>query len=652
MNPSRMIVYVGLLALLLPATASSLKVQEVWPDDTPHQGFGEPYFGDLDGDGDLDIVLVHHGEGVYVWRNDGGDAWTEMTTEDFSSIGDPHGVAMGDYDGDGDLDIFVSRGAAGGGLVGQKYDRLLRNEGGFRFTEIAGEAGVENKDGRGRTPLWFDHDGDGDLDLLVLNLSTPHVLYRNDGGTFTDITQSANLAAVSDQLFIRHPVDLDGDGDMDLLFGGHVADAYFENRGGAFFDETAGVGLPFAGGTSCFAMADYDRDGDLDLFVARNWGDKKRQVYWDAGRIAFADKRGMQAPGLDIDASGSLRFVLYANSRPASGGIFLGEDKVRVGEHDFVLAPTHSDLQGEPSFRLDSDPAYYIWRAGGDWHIRWNEGKKNPYMYGEIHAQGGSIKNVRKVDIPEPEIPPYRDQLFRNDGGLFTDVTDEAGIPSRPEDRSPGAAWADFDEDGWPDLYIVRAGLRVAGDAPDVLLRNRGDGTFKDISRVVPTGKKGGKVGNGQGAGAADVNGDGRPDLFVKWGHAEPVPGMGPDRLFLNPVSGKRILVELRPTQSAPGAHGAKVAVQVGPHVQLREHWGFAGGTSFGQAAAAPLHFGLGKAAGADRITVEWPSGLVQTAEDVPAGTRVVFQEGGPVTTSPKGDPRLPPRPLMEGGLR
>jgi hypothetical protein len=246
----------------------------------------------------------------------------------------------------------------------------------------------------------------------------------------------------------------------------------------------------------------------------------------------------------------------------------------------------------------------------------------------------------------------FRDQLLRNDGGVFTDVTDQARIPSKPEHRSPGAAWADFDEDGWPDLYIVRAGLRVEGDAPDVLLRNRGDGTFGNISRVVPTGKKGGKPGNGESASAADVNGDGTPDLFVKWGHAEPVPGMGRDRLYLNPVSSGRVLVELRATLSAPGGYGAKVWVEVGPHRQLREHWGLAGGTSFGQSAAAPIHFGLGKASAADRITVEWPSGEVQVAVEVPAGTRVVFQEGGPVTTSPGDDPRMPPRPLMEGNIR
>jgi len=648
LTDSGRLVWAGLLLLLVSATASSLDIPEVWSDTSRHQGFGEPYFGDLDGDGDLDMVLVHHGEGVYLWRHDGGRVWTEVTPADFASVDDPHGVALGDYDGDGDLDVFVSKGAASGRTVGKKVDPFFRNEGGFQFTEITREVGTDNTWGRGRSPLWFDHDGDRDLDLLILNYSSPHILYRNDGGVFTDITDSANLRRIGNLQVIRHPVDLDADGDMDLIVGGQAPDAYFENREGAFYNVSSRVGLGDYHGASTFAMADYDRDGDLDLFVARNWSDKKQQVFWNAARIAFSDKRTNVIPGLDFEATGILRFCLFRNSDPASGRIYLGAAKKLLEQHEFVLDPTSPDLVGEPAFGLLDKPAYYIWREAGLWHLRWNESDNGPYFYGEVQAEGGAVISVDKVDILEPQVQAYRDTLYRNDGGYFVDVTDQARIPTYNGVRTSGVAWADFDEDGWPDLYLVRPGLRVVGDAPDLILWNRRDGTFKNLSHVISTGRQGDAEGQGEGVAALDLNGDGPPDLFIKSGHAEPEPGAGRDKLFLNTRHRRRILVELKPSFSAPGAVGARVTVQVGPHRQLQENWGFAGGTSYGQGSGIPLHFGLGKAAAADVITVQWPAGQVQTALNVAANSRVVFWEGGPVTTA--SSDRRPPRPRLEVG--
>ena len=94
-----------LLVQGLPAASLAWEVAEVWPDRTRHQGWGEPCLGDLDGDGDLDLVLNHHGEGIAVWRNDGRGSWRDVTPGYFVAtppnrwdVMDPHGLALGCHD--------------------------------------------------------------------------------------------------------------------------------------------------------------------------------------------------------------------------------------------------------------------------------------------------------------------------------------------------------------------------------------------------------------------------------------------------------------------------------------------------------------------------------------------------------------------------
>ena len=190
-------------------------------------------------------------------------------------------AAWGDYDNDGDLDLYLAR--------DNLPNFLFQSDADGTFTNVAVEAGVADQ-GRGRTAAWADYDGDGSLDLYVANfgprntISNP--LYRNNGdGTFTDVGPEAGVADQGRAQGIAW-ADYDNDGDQDLFVANRdAASRLYQNGGdGTFTDVTAisGVTMDTAGGV---AWGDYDGDGDLDLFVTG--GD-----CCGAGKLLLNDGRG------------------------------------------------------------------------------------------------------------------------------------------------------------------------------------------------------------------------------------------------------------------------------------------------------------------------------------------------------------------------
>jgi len=218
-------------------------------------------WGDMDNDGDLDLVLVGEsydlpqGDYAQVYRNDGNGVFA--LAADLTGLYEGK-VALGDYDRDGDLDIALS-----GRTVGS---RIYRNDGGS-FTDIVA----------GLPPLmysavaWGDYDNDGDLDLALFggngSVATHFDIYRNNGGTFTAL--GAGLPPV--HFGELDWADYDNDGDPDLLMAGLLATGtwiarVYRNDGGAFAD--AGLGLAAMENAATSAWGDYDNDGDLDIIIA------------------------------------------------------------------------------------------------------------------------------------------------------------------------------------------------------------------------------------------------------------------------------------------------------------------------------------------------------------------------------------------------
>ncbi len=241
--------------------------------------------GDVDGDGDLDLVI---GNGAFgdpqqnrLYRNDGAGVFTDATATHLPArLDHTRDVALGDIDGDGDLDLVVGNGflyQSPYTLTYGEQNRLLRNDGQGHFTDVTATQLPVDDDFTQAVALG-DVDGDGDLDLVCGNTdslfqSGQNRLYTNDGqGHFTDAT-AAQFPAVNDKTDGLAFGDVDGDGDLDLVAGNYFwagqANRLFVNDGAGTFADATVLRLPMTGhNTADAALADLDGDGDLDLVCA------------------------------------------------------------------------------------------------------------------------------------------------------------------------------------------------------------------------------------------------------------------------------------------------------------------------------------------------------------------------------------------------
>ena len=498
----------------------------------------------------------------------------------------PGGVAVFDYNGDGRPDIFFTNSAAAPALDKRgaaDWNRLYRNDGGMRFTDVTDAAGVRGV-GAAMGAAAADYDNDGDVDLFVAGVRR-HQLLRNRGdGRFEDVTEAAGIAS-GDWGVAAGWFDADNDGRLDLFVVNYVQwtaethpfcgdqargiriychprmfaglpNRLYRNRGdGTFEDISAKSGvLEKIGKGMSVAFADLDRDGRLDVFVTNDA--MPNFLFRNNGDATFTETALMA--GVSVPDSG----------RPISGmGVDI-EDYDNDGSDDIFLTA----LTGEtfPLFRNES------------------EGAK------------GAL--------------------------AFADATQTAGV-ARATVKASGwcAIAADFDNDGWKDLLAANSHVdnRIgefeanAYKQPNMLLRNDGAGRFADVSAAAGFGDA---AAAHRGCGAADFDGDGRLDVVVS--------ALGTSaELWKNESASDRrwLIVKLVGVKSNRDGIGARVTV--GTQVRTMT-------TAIGYASSshAGLHFGLGASGGStiDRVEVQWPSGTRQVIEHVKANQVLTIKEGEP----------------------
>jgi predicted outer membrane repeat protein len=258
-------------------------------------------WGDYDDDGDLDLYVSKSGANR-LFRNDGSGVFVDVTASplDDSAIGQT--VSWADYDNDGDLDLY---------LVNNGPNKLFRNDGIGTFTEVTGGPIADGHFGLGCG--WADYDNDGDLDLYIANYDAANVLLENQGSdVFVDVTTPV-LGITTPSAGVAWG-DYDNDGDLDLYVANDGANNLLRNDGGSFTDVTASP-LDDANDARSAAWGDYNNDGSLDLYVVNR--DRANRLFRNEGggnfvipdcaTSAVSDKgTGVSAAWGDYDRDGDL----------------------------------------------------------------------------------------------------------------------------------------------------------------------------------------------------------------------------------------------------------------------------------------------------------------------------------------------------------
>ncbi|MBK8976573.1 MAG: VCBS repeat-containing protein [Planctomycetes bacterium] len=458
--------------------------------------------GDLEGDGDVDVLLSTDRRN-YVLLNDGRGNFTEAPDDRGLSTANLLHGSFADYDGDGDQDL----------VAGNADFRLFANDGTGRFAEIPGAFPTTLL--LSTTPHQIvDIDGDGDLDLYVAS-AFAHLLFRNDGNnSFTNVIATAFPTARTGWGVAG---DLDSDGDVDFLV--EVADqlVHLRNDGtGTFADVSATTIPPTA--ADRIALADADGDGDLDAFVSTAAG--TLAALYNDGTGVFA--AGPPLPPLpafaryidvtDFEHDGDLDLVLRTGDAPTpwtlfangGGGGFTDVTSIAIAPTEFTpRSVATGDLDGDGTTDLYSanrdgsysrmlvndTPGYF--RDPSQPRVTWKRTAEGGSAFGDIDGDGD-------LDLALAVSPQL--EIHVNDGaGNFSEQTATrapAGIGAL------GVAMTDIDADGDLDLLL----------APGAVWRNDGTGHFTDVtSTTLPAVA----AGSGRAVATADVDGDGDVDAFV-----------------------------------------------------------------------------------------------------------------------------------------
>ncbi|HEY6291004.1 MAG TPA: CRTAC1 family protein [Terriglobia bacterium] len=487
------------------------------------------------------------------------------------------GVAAFDYNGDGRTDIFFANGASLPSLEKNSpayWNRLFRNEGGMRFTDVTAEAGVAGE-GYSMGAAAGDYDNDGHVDLFVAGVNR-NILYHNLGnGRFEDVTAKAGINggkwAVAAGWF-----DYNNDGLLDLLVVNYAKWSIENDR--------------FCGDATrhlrvyCHPMY-YE---GLTNTLYRNRGDGTFEDVSEKSGFARYQGRGMSLGIADYDGDGFQDVFVTNDNQPN----FLFHNR-QDGSFEEVGVTSGVAL-------LNSGQA--VSSMGVDFRDYDNDGRPDIFI----------------TDLNNETFP-----LFRNlGGGMFDDATFTSRLALLSAQRGGwGNGIFDFNNDGWKDLFSANAhaddNVEQFSAAhyrqPNSVFANLGDGTFWDVSKEagpdfqIPRAHR--------GCAFADFDDDGKIDVVV-------VSLGEPAELWQNvsPEPNNWIILKLVGAKSNRDGIGARV--RIGKQWNhMSSSVGYASSSHFG------VHFGLGKLSKIDEIEIRWPSGIVQALHNVPANQRLEIRE-------------------------
>ncbi len=490
------------------------------------------------------------------------------------------GVTVFDYDGDGDLDLYMLNGTyledisdPKGRVFQDTPNRLYRNNGDSTFTEVAQQAGLDDRNWS-MAAASMDYDGDGDVDLFLLNYG-PNRLYRNNGnGTFTDIASQVGLVG-PEKLngFTKWSVgaafwDCDHDGDLDVMMGnflafdpcylaketphlmphpneyqGQASLLFRQEQDGTFTEMTKDKGMYFPQ-SKCMGLTvfDYDDDVDLDLFQGNDH--QKNFLFRNRGDGTYEDVA-------------------------ETAGVIVNDE-------------------GHPT--------------------------------GSMHGSIGDVDGDGRIDLLVVDL--RHGALYRNTGhGLFEDITAASGVKNAMDGKG---AWAaaifDYDNDGDVDIFAANGTADLLIDQDQLLLENDGKGRFANVgAQRSPYFRE---KRSARGAAVWDFDNDGDLDIIVSH-----IDLRGTPTLLRNDGGNRNhwIGLTLVGKKGPATAVGAKVTVKTGDKTQVGvNQWA----TSYLSYNDPRMHFGLGEHATIDQLEVRWSDGRVEVYRDLRADRYLTLVQG------------------------
>jgi len=518
----------------------------------------------------------------------GGDSHKEFIIETTGN-----GAIIFDYDNDGWPDIYLPNGSTVEGFPKEKAPtgHLYHNNHDGTFADVTMGAGLV-RSGWGQGGCVGDYDNDGNLDLL-LTYWGQNVLYRNNGdGTFTDVTAKAGLKTLRDEW-----------------------------------------------STGC-SFVDYDRDGKVDIFLAR-YVDFSYDSVPRPGHGRWCQWKGINVMcgprGLKPGAN-----ALYHNN---GDGTFTDVSQKAgileaTGCYGFTSLTADFDHDGWPDIYVACDSTASLLYHNNHDRTFSEVGKRAGVAYNEdgfeqagMGLSADDFTHSGYQDVIKTNFSDDTPTLYRNRGdNNFDDVTYGAGLGKIKNWLGWGVQFYDFDNSGWPGILIANGHVypEVDGKAlgtsyrePKVAYYNLRNGTFANIT--TEAGPVLGESHSGRGMALGDLFNDGRQEALVNNMNETP-------SLYYNTsLIGNWISLQLVGVKSNRAALGAVVTLEQGRDKHERE---VRSGDGFISQSDLRLHFGLGNASKAEKVQIRWPSGLVETLSALPANNYYLVREGSGIDKS------------------
>jgi len=532
--------------------------------------------------------------------------------------------------------------------------KTISTPGAANFVDVTGATGIKftHTDGGAGTRYLvqtvaagvavFDYNGDGFPDIYFLNgAPVPgsrfdyvprNRLYRNNGDwTFTDVTGQSNTGDPGYGLGVA-TADYDNDGDQDIYISNFGPDVLYRNNGnGVFTDVTQQAGVASDRFGAGVAFVDVNNDGHLDLYVA------------NYVKYRYADNI-LESNGASRSPAGPARYPLARDQLFLNNGDSTFKD---VSKSSGVESVTRAGM-GLVCADIDDDADTDIFvcsDVGGNLLLQ-NDGAgnfvdvalsagvafdRNGKDNGSMGASCGDFNGDGRLDLAVTTFTAENTVLFQNlGGGMFTDVSARhEAFRATFSYVTWGAGLADFDHDQDQDLYLACGYLHPGGNlsktgsgykCANFYFENH-QGVFTDVSRLCGPGL--GVVACSKGAAFDDLDNDGDLDAVI-------VNMNGPPTILRNDLDTQRnsVQISLRGAKANRDGVGARISVVTADKTQIAEvHRGQGYQSSYGDR----VHFGLGQAEKPAEITVRWPGGRVDKIVDPPAAKFLRIYEGGEV---------------------